>query len=258
MNYSIIWTNIIGFNVQVFGKFSTSLDLEYIKEQYLYIPENNEVIDISQLEQMLIKKRKNVLGTIFLYNPTITPVGFNSDSTLESQGYEFNGEFAELEFDKSCGLFSSAIKNGYRGKLIEVKYLFSLNKANIEPTPILEEFDADLDRYTSNQLTRYDKQLNYQDILNIRLNGKFVFFASGNKYDRHHKAIIIYAKALSQQVKKLGKNIAFMHDNNYDADESQERAYFLPPIANGKLKDIRANAFKKAFSTNPPTIVKIR
>ena len=48
-----------------------------------------------------------------------------------------------------------------------------------------------------------------------------------------------------------------MHDNNYDAEESQERAYFLPPTAGGKLRDIRANAFKKSFSTNPPTIIKI-
>ncbi|MCK4737519.1 MAG: hypothetical protein KAT10_03090 [Sulfurimonas sp.] len=243
--------------MQTFGKFSTNIDLEYIQEQYIYIQEDDEIIDIDQLEQMLKKKRKTVAGTIFLYNPTIAPVGYRDDASLESQGYEFDGRFSELGFDKNCGLFSSAIKDGYRGKLIEIKYLFSLNKPNIEPTPILEEFDADLDRYSSNQLTRYDKELNYQDIPNIRLSGKFVFFGSGNKYDRHHKAIIIYARALSEHVQKLGKEIAFMYDNNYDADESQERAYFLPPIAGGKLKDIRANAFKKAFSTNPPTIIKV-
>ena len=243
--------------MQAFGKFSTNIDLEYIKEQYIYIQEDDETIDAEQLEAMLKKKRKTVAGTIFLYNPTIAPLGYNNNSSLESQGYEFNGKFSELEFDKNCGLFSSAIKDGYRGKLIEIKYLFGLNKANIEPTPILEEFDSDLDRYTSNQLTRYDKELNYQDILNIRLSGKFVFFGSGNKYDRHHKAIIAYARALSEQVKKLGKEIVFMHDNNYDAVESQDIAYFLPPIASGKLRDIRANAFKKSFSTNPPTIIKI-
>ncbi|MCK4874378.1 MAG: hypothetical protein KAS26_00890 [Sulfurimonas sp.] len=243
--------------MQAFGKFSTKIDLEYIQEQYIYIQEDDETIDVDQLEQMLKKKRKTVAGTIFLYNPTIAPVGYRDDASLGSQGYEFNEKFCELEFDKNCGLFSSAIKDGYRGKLIEIKYLFSLNKPNIEPTPILEEFDADLDRYSSNQLTRYDKELNYQDIPNIRLSGKFVFFGSGNKYDRHHKAIIIYARALSEHVQKLGKEIAFMHDNNYDAVESQEIAYFLPPIAGGKLKDIRANAFKKAFSTNPPTIIKV-
>lgn len=243
--------------MQAFGKFRTSLDMEYIEEQYIYIQEEDETINIDTLEQMLKKKRKTVAGTIFLYNPTIAPIGYSSDVSLQSQGYKFKGKFEELEFDKTCSLFSSAIKDGYRGKLIEIKYLFSLNKPNIEPTPILEEFDADLDRYTSAQLTRYDKNLNYQDILNIRLSGKFVFFASGNKYDRHHKSIIAYARGLADQAQKLGKEICFMHDNNYDLEESQERAYFLPPIAGGKLKDIRANAFKKCFSTYPPTSIKI-
>jgi len=243
--------------MQAFGKFISSLDMEYIDEQYIYIQLEDETIDAAGLEEMLKKKRKTVAGTIFLYNPTIAPIGYVTSSKLEEQGYEFNGQFDELEFDRNCGLFSSAIKDGYRGKLLEVKYLFSLNKDNIVPTPILEEFDADLDRYTSGQLTRYDKQLNYQDVPNIRLSGKFVFFASGNKYDRHHKSIIIYARALSEQVKKLGKEIFFMHDNNYDLEESQERAYFLPAIASGKLRDIRANAFKKCFSTYPPTSIKI-
>ncbi|MCW8895041.1 hypothetical protein [Sulfurimonas sp.] len=243
--------------MQAFGKFSTKFDLDYVVEQYIYIQEDNETIDTNQLEQMLKKRRKTIAGTIFLYNPTIAPLGYRDDAGLASQGYEFDGNFVELEFDKNCGLFSSAIKDGYRGKLLEIKYLFGLNKPNIEPTPILEEFDADLDKYTSNQLTRYSKELNYIDISNIRLNGKFVFFASGNKFDRHHKAIIAYARALSEQVSKLGKEIVFMHDNNYDAKESQERAYFLPPTASGKLRDIRANAFKKAFSTNPPTTIKI-
>ena len=243
--------------MQAFGKFITSIDIEYIDEQYIYIQEEDETIDAQQLEQMLKKKRKTVAGTIFLYNPAIAPLGYRSDASLESQGYEFNGQFDELEFDKNCGLFSSALKDGYRGKLVEIKYLFALNKPNIEPTPILEEFDGDLDRYASGQLTRYDKNINYQDIPNIRLSGKFVFFASGNKYDRHHKAIIIYARALSEQVKKLGKEIHFMYDKNYDEAEAQERAYFLPAIAGGKLKDIRANAFKKCFSTNPPTTIRI-
>lgn len=243
--------------MQAFGKFSTKFDLDYIVEQYIYIQEENETIDAKQLEDMLTKKRKTVVGTIFLYNPTIAPIGYKDDASLTSQGYEFNNQFSELAFDKNCALFSSAIKNGYRGKLIEIKYLFGLNKPNIEPTPILEEFDADLDRYTSSQLTRYDKQLNYQDYLNIRLSGKFVFFASGNKYDRHHKFIIAYAKNVAKQAVRLGKIVAFMHDNNYDATSSLEEAYFLPPIATGKLKDIRANAFKRAFKTNPPSIIKI-
>jgi hypothetical protein len=242
--------------LQTFGIFSTSFDVEYLTQHYIYIPEGNEIIDVPQLEELLGKKRKTVAGTIFLYNPTLSPVGYNTNSKLASQGYEFDGKFCELNFDNNCNLFASAIKDGYRGKLIEIKYLFNINRPNIEPTPILEEFDADLDKYTSNQLTRYDKELNYHDYLNIRLNGKFVFFGSGNKFDRHHKNIIAYARNLSAQAKKLDKEIAFMYDSNYDVMESQEGAYFLPPVATGKFKDVRANAFKKAFSKYPPQIIK--
>lgn len=244
--------------MQVFGKFSTSLDIEYLTKQYIYIPKEDEKIDRDILENMLKKKNKNVAGTIFLYNPTISPIGYDNKSSLESQGYVFEDKFDELNFDKNCNIFASSIKDGYRGKLIEIKYLFNLNKADIEPTPILEEFDADLDKYTSAQLTRYDKMLNYHDYQNIPFNGKFIFFAWGNKFDKHHKNIIAYAKNIAAQAQKLGKIVAFMHDNNHDAADSQEGAYFLSIIAAGKAKDVRINAFKEAFSDNPPKTIKIR
>lgn len=242
--------------MQTFGKFATSFDMEYLTQQYIYIQESDEKIDLATFEKMVDNRRKSVAGTIFLYNPTIAPIGYNCNTKLALQGYAFDGKFCELNFDNYCNLFASAIKDGYRGKLIEIKYLFGLNRPNIEPTTVLEEFDADLDKYTSNQLTRYDRELNYQDYLNIRLSGKFVFFGSGNKFDKHHKNIIAYARNLSAQAKKLGKDIAFMYDNNYDLQESQELAYFLPPIATGKFRDIRAASFKKSFSTYPPSIIK--
>jgi len=243
--------------MQTFGIFSRNFDHEYLTKQYIYINEADEVITIDDLKLKLKKKSKNVIGTIFLYNPTIAPIGYNNNSLLEEQGFEDFDTFVDLDFDKHCNLFSSAIKEGYRGKLLEVKYLFGYNKAGIEPTPILEEFDADLDRFSSGQLTRFDKQMNYIDVPNLSLNGKFVFFASGNKYDRHHISIIAYARSLSAKTTELGKEVVFMHDRNYDAEESRERAYFLPDLAGGKLKDIRANAFKKAFLTNPPVTQRI-
>jgi len=243
--------------MQTFGIFSTNIGHDYLTKQYIYIQEGEEIITVDDLKNMLKKKSKTVLGTIFLFNPTISPVGFNTDSSLESQGFENYDKFVELNFDKNCILFASAIKDGYRGKLLEIKYLYNYNKDNIEPTPVMEEFDADLDKFTSSQLTRYDKELNYQDYQNLSLNGKFVFFASGNKYDRHHKAIIAYAKAIASNIARLGKEVVFMYDKNHDEDESREIAYFLPAIANGKLREIRANAFKKAFLTNPPTVQRL-
>lgn len=248
--------------MQTFGKFSTNFDTEYITQHYIYINEKDEEredikISIDDLENMLKKKRKTVAGTIFLYNPTLSPIGYNNESRLEEQGFEFDNSFHELNFNDYMNLFSKSIRDGYRGKLIEIKYLFNLNRANIQPTPILEEFDADLDRYSSNQLTRYDKNMNYQDYLNIRLNGKFVYFGCGSKYDRHHKEIIKYVRNIAAQVVKLGKDVVFTHDNNYYEDECVDVAYFLEPIVAGKMRDIRSNAFKNAFRTNPPTIQKI-
>jgi len=248
--------------MQVFGSFATKHDLEYISQHYIYINEKNEdrtdkLITLEEFEGMLKKKRKTVAGTIFLYNPTIAPVGYNNDSLLAEQGFEFDDKFHELKFNDMMNLFSASIRDGYRGKLIEIKYLFNLNKHNIEPTPILEEFDADLDRYTSSQLTRYDKELNYQDYLNIRLSGKFVYFGSGHKFDRHHKEIIKYARNIASQAVKLGKIVSFTHDNNYDADECVELAYFLAPLAAGKIREKRINAFKNAFRTSPPSIQKL-
>lgn len=248
--------------MQTFGQFSTNFDHEYLTKHYIYINEKDEnrediLIDVNDLENLLKKKRKTVAGTIFLYNPTISPVGFNNNSLLADQGFEFDDEFHELNFNDMMNLFSKSIRDGYRGKLLEIKYLFNLNKANIEPTPILEELDADLDKYNSNQLTRYDKQLNYQDYINMSLNGKFVYFGSGHKHDRHHKEIIAYARNIAAQAVKLGKEVYFTHDNNYDADECIDVAYFLSPLAVGKIKEKRINAFKNAFRTNPPTIQKL-
>ena len=248
--------------MQTFGKFSTNFEIEYLTEHYIYINEKDESredikITLDDLERMLQKKRKSVAGTLFLYNPTMSPVGYNSDSPLADQGYSFDNKFCELNFNAMMHLFSQSIREGYRGKLIEIKYLFNLNKAGIEPTPVLEEFDADLDRYTSSQLTRYDKELNYHDYLNIRFSGKFVYFGSTHKHDRHHKEIIKYARNIAAQAVKLGKVVAFTHDNNYDADECVELAYFLSPLATGKIKEKRINAFKNAFRVNPPTIQKL-
>lgn len=248
--------------MQTFGIFSTNFDHEYIAKHYIYINEKDEAredikISVNDLNKLLKKKSKNVAGTIFLYNPTISPIGYNNDSSLAEQGFEFGDKFEELNFNDMMNLFSKAIRDGYRGKLIEIKYLFNLNKANIEPTPILEELDSDLDRYNSSQLTRYDKNLNYTDYLTMSLNGKFVYFGSGHKYDRHHKEIINYARNISTQAKKLGKEIYFTHDNNYDPDECIDLAYFLSPLAVGKIKEKRINTFKNAFRTNPPTIQKM-
>lgn len=249
--------------MQAFGKFSTNFDMDYLVEHYIYINEKDEErqdikIELKDFESMLKNKRKTVAGTIFLYNPEMNPLGgYTIEKRLKEQRFEEYDQFVELALEAQSHILAQAIKEGYRGKLIEIKYLFNYNRANIEPTPILEEFDADLDKYNTNQLTRYDKQLNYQDYLNIRYSGKFIFFAWGHKFDKHHKFIHAYAKSIAAQAVKLGKEIVFMYDNNHDIQGAIENAYFLSPYAAGKAREIRANGVKKVFSTNLPTIQKL-
>ena len=174
--------------MQLFGKFSTNFDMDYLVEEYMYINENeDEKITVDDLKNLLKKKRKTVAGTVFLYNPEVSPLGYKMSRFLQEDGFDKYDEFVPLNETPKEYILNAAFKEHYKGKLIEIRYLFSYNRENIEPTPILEEFDADLDKINSSQLTRYDKQLNYIDIPNIRLSGKFVFFGMGNKYDRHHK-----------------------------------------------------------------------
>ena len=244
--------------MQTFGKFDTKFETEYITQHYIYINESeDEKITPDDVENMLKKKRKTVAGTIFLYNPVVSPIGYKMSRFLQEDGFDKYDEIVALNEDPKDYVLNAGLKKHFKGKLVEIKYLFNYNRENIEPTPIIEEFDADLDKFSSEQLTRYDKVLNYQDIPNIRLSGKFVFFGCGNKHDRHHKAIISYVKALSAHVQKLDKNVVFMYDKNYDPDECIERGSFPSPHATGKAREVRANCFKEVFKTNPPEIKKL-
>lgn len=245
--------------MQIFGKFTTKFDMDFINGHYIYFNDGeDDIITPADLEAMLKKKRKTVCGTIFLYNPELSPVGYKLSPFLQEDGFEQYDKFVPLNEDPMAYVINAGLKNVYPGKLVEIQYLFGYNRSDIAPTPIIEMFDADIDKLNSTQLTRYDKELNYLDIPNLRVSGKFVFFGMGSKYDRHHKAIIAYARALAAKVRTLDKQIVFMHDNNYDEEESIDMAYFLSPQATGKMKAIRANSFKAIFKETPHKVVKIR
>lgn len=243
--------------MQAFGKYSTTYENEYLTQQYMYINSDDEKITIEELENLLKKKRKTVAGTIIHYHPSIAPIGYNMDSTLAEQEFEFDDEFHELNPIDIHHLLYQSMKKEYKGMLVEIKYLFNLNIPNIKDTTIIDKFEIDLDRYTSEQLTIFDKELNYQDYLNIRLTGKFVYFGSGHKYDKEYTNTFTYTKNLALQAQKLGKNVLFLHDRNYSEDECIEKAYFLNPIATGKARTMRSDALKKMFSTIPPKIQRI-
>jgi len=234
-----------------FGKFAIEYDLEYLVEHYLYFNAPDEELTAGDLTHLLRKKNKTVAGTIFLYNPAIAPAGYNTDTPLAAQGYAFDGNYTPLQFNKLMDIFQSRI-HGFEGKLIEVKYLFNYNRPDIEPTSVLETFNEDIEKLPSYQQTRFSRGLNYHDVKNIRLSGKFVFFAWGNRFDRHHPNILAYAKSIFEQSEKIGKARAYVYDPGLREQESEAGVRFLPPVAAGKLKTKVTEAIARAFGTNPP------
>jgi len=238
--------------MQVFGKFKEVHDLEYMIKSYLYIPfrdENNEdiLLTIEQLDLLLKKKNKNVAGTIFLYNPCTAPINLKVGEKLINQGFRFDDKFHEVHVENEVRIVGRSLKQ-YRGKLIEIKYLFNYNKENIEPTSVLEVFDMDLGKLNSSQLTVFAKDGNFQDVKNISYNGKFIFFAWGHKFDRHHNEISLYASNIAQWAKKSGKEIGFIYDRVKDEADSFEYTRFFKPTSFGKLRLVIPPAIETIFS----------
>lgn len=233
--------------MQVFGKYKEVHELEYLTKCYIYINKEGETIESSDLDLLLKKKNKNVAGTIFLYNPTMYPVGYSKTEKLQEQEFRFDDKFYELETEDAIRLVSKHLKK-YEGKLIEVKYLFSYIKDDIQPTSVLEVFDMDLEKVHTNQLTVFAKKDNYHDFKNISYNGKFIFFAWGHKFDKHHTNISTYASNISQWAKKQNKEISFIYDGSMDEYDSFEYTKFFHPVAFGKMKQIIPIAIEEIFS----------
>jgi hypothetical protein len=96
--------------MQTFGIFETEIGHVYLSKHYIYIQKENEIIDTKHLEIMLKKKSKNVTGTIFLFNPTLAPIGYNVDIPLIEQDFKDFNKFVELEFDRNCILLRLLLK----------------------------------------------------------------------------------------------------------------------------------------------------
>ena len=238
--------------MQFFGKFTEVHELEYLTKSYIYIPFKDEErqdipIDIDELNKLLKKKSKNIAGTVFLYNPTTAPIGYKSEEKLYPQGFKIDDKYYELNIDHATRVVGRGLKK-YQGQLIEVKYLFTYNKADIQPTSTLEVFDMDLEKLHTNLLTVFAKNDNFHDYKNISYNGKFIFFAWGHKFDRHHSNIALYASNIAQYAKKAGKEIGFIYDGVMDKDESFEYTRFIHPRAFGKLKLLIGPAVETLFS----------
>jgi len=234
--------------MQVFGKIKTVHDLEYIVKTYVYIPLTDEEIDVEELELLLKKKNKNVVGTMFLYNPFTAPIDYKKGEKLAYQDFKFDNNFHPLQMEDQVRIVAKAIKQQYKGKLVEVKYLFNYNKEDIQPTSAIEVFEMDLEKLNTNQLTVFAKTDNYHNYKNISYNGKFIFFAWGHKFEKSHTNSSLYASNIAQWAKKQNKEIAFVYDGVRDEEGSFEYTRFFQPINFGKLKTIVPEAINKVFA----------
>lgn len=242
--------------MQIFGKYKTNFDMDYLVEHYIYFNESDEQISVDDLESMLKKKRKHVVGTIFLQNPETSPKGMKICKFLQEEGFDKYDQFIELSDNSVSHVINAGMKKVYPGKLVEIRYLFNYNREGLHDATI-DLFEKDIDKLNSMQLTHFDRELNYIDFSDIRLTGKFVFFGMGHKYERLHKMVPFYAISLVEHVKKLDKQIVFIYDKNYDEEEAMKIAYFISPSMSGKLKDTVANAFKEVFAEIPPKTVRL-
>ena len=234
--------------MQVFGKFKSVHELEYLTKCYLYINnQEDDNISIEDMEIMLKRKNKNVVGTIFLHNPYTAPLGYKIDEKLVNQDFIFDDNFNELQVENAIRIVGRNLKK-YKGKLIEIKFLFNYNKENIQPTSVMEVFDIDLEKLHTNLLTVFARDDNFQDYKNISYNGKFIFFAWGHKIDRHHTNISTYASNIAQFAKKANKEIGFIYDGVKDEADSFEYTRFYNPYTFGKLKLIIPEAISQVFA----------
>ncbi len=79
-------------------------------------------------------------------------------------------------------------------------------KKNINASTLLMKFNADLEKYNSNLNTEFEREIMYLDAQNLIPNGKFVFFAWGDKLNaKEFPYIVDYAKAIYENSVKLGK-----------------------------------------------------
>lgn len=239
--------------MQYFAKYETNFDKEFLTQGYLYFPHDDENISVNEFEKLIKTKKdkkKNIAGTIFMYNPYAYPKGYNRLKSLRSQDFEFD-EFCEVEIERELTLFKNAIGN-YKGQLIEVRYLFNLNTEYIDKDEILTSFNMDVERLNTNQLTIYDRYMNYTDLNSFTINGKFVFFAWGHKITKAYVHINNYAHTIFEKSVQMQKKIAYVYKYSSGQENALTNLQFLHPIQNGRFKSNMPYALCEVFKTNPP------
>lgn len=244
--------------MQYFGTFHTKYEEVFLTSSYMYFNKNEETITAKELKEMLKtnkSRKKYIAGTVFFYNPVVTPEGFDSNAFLLDQDFDQWDEMVEIKIENAITVFKNAI-TGCEGKIVEIRNLFNLNEKNINASQLLMKFNADMEKYYSTLNTEFERDIMYQDAQNLIPSGKFVFFAWGDKINsKEFPYIDDYAQTIYKNSVKLGKKVAFVYKREKTQEWAEEKVQFSNPNENLKYKNSITKAIKEAFSTYPPTVV---
>ncbi|MFA9374844.1 MAG: hypothetical protein ACERKK_11895, partial [Poseidonibacter sp.] len=156
--------------MQYFGTIETKYEEIFITSSYMYFGAEDEVITAKELKAKIKsakEKKKNIIGTVYLYNPVVTPVGYDSNNYLLDQDFDKFGEMVELKGETYITIFKQAMRESCAGKIVEIRNLFNLNEQNIDASTLLMKFNDDLEIYTSYQNTEFDRDIMYLDAANL-------------------------------------------------------------------------------------------
>lgn len=243
--------------MQYFGEIETKYDEIFLTSSYLYFNYDDEEITAKELKQKIKTakdKKNNIIGTIFIYNPLVTPIGYDSNKYLLDQDFDQFDEMVELKVESYITIFKNALKEKCKGKIVEIKNLFNLIEKNINSSQLLMKFDADLEKYYTMQNTEFERDIMYLDCQNFIPNGKFVLFCWGDKISqKEFNFIRVYANTLFNRIEDMGKKVAFAYKKERGEENAKLLLQFSNPIENYKYKNSIVNALKECFKEFPPT-----
>jgi len=241
--------------MQFFGKYDTNFGEEFLVESYLYFNKEDEELSPEEFEKLIKNKKlkkQNIVGTIFMYNPFYFPFEYDEKKTLTSQNFNFNSGFHELKIEREIALYRAKIK-GYEGQIVEIRTLFNINIKNVNHSEMLMKFNEDTELLNTNQLTHFDKYMNYTDVGNLTINGKFVFFAWGHKINPNEFLYIHnYAKSIYDKCVQMQKKISFIYKKSTQLQYAMDHLNFLHPNDAGKFTFRMPESLEKVFENKPP------
>lgn len=244
--------------MQYFGELQTKYDEVFVTSSYMYFNHDDEIISAKELKQKIKTgkdRKKNIVGTVIIYNPVVTPIGYDSNKFLLEQDFDSFDEMIELKSENYITVYKQALNESCKGKIVEIKNLFNLNEEHIDAQTLLVKFNDDLERYNSAQHTAFDRDLMYLDAVNIIPNGKFILFSWGEKIStKEFPYIQEYAKAIFDQCTSLGKNIVFTYKKERSEAGAVEYLQFGHPMQSPKLKHAISHSTKKIFQSSPPAV----